>query len=152
MTLHKNIAVALIVALTGAVFARADEKFEKFASAQGRFTVEMPGKPTETTEKTPGGQTLHYTNVKSLIERYQVIYFDVPENVVRSNDPQKLFKAYTEGAYRGAKLQEEKKISFGPDNVPGFEYRVETVFKTDNGGMVPIFSRDRLVLTSNRLY
>src|SRR5262249_40923120 len=134
MTLGRNIAIALIVVLAGTVAVRAQERFEKFTSGQGRFTVEMPGKPAESSETTPRGQMLHNTIVKSLIERYQVTYFDLPDNIIRNHDPQKLFKAFTSGEYPGNKLEKENTIAFGADKLPGLEYRVETIVKTDNGG------------------
>jgi hypothetical protein len=152
-TLARSVAIAGMVIPFCSDLARADEKFEKFTSGAGRFTVEMPGKPTESTKKTQNGAELHYAVAKpSIIEQYQVVYFDLPENIVKGNEPKKIFKLYTDGEYADAKIEKQKDIAFGADKLPGTEYRADTVFKADNGGMVPVYIRERLVLSGNRIY
>jgi hypothetical protein len=135
-----------------ATAAPAEEKFQKFSSTDGRFTVEMPGKAAVSSTKSSEGVTMNFAIVKSLIEQYEVMYFDAPEQLIKNSEPQKLFKAFTDSEYPNMKLEKEKVIAFGTDKWPGLEYRVETVVKTDNGGMVPVFKRDRLILAGNRFY
>ncbi|HLW66043.1 MAG TPA: hypothetical protein VKS79_12100 [Gemmataceae bacterium] len=138
--------------LAFAAGAWAQEKFEKLTSTDGRYTVEMPGKPTQTSNKSGGGLELHYAIVKSVIEQYQVIYVDFADSVIRGKDPQALLKAYRDGEYAKKKFENEKEINFGSNKYPGTEYRVETVFETKDGGKVPVFIRERDLLVGNRLY
>jgi hypothetical protein len=145
-------SVALVITLVSGGAARAEQAFEKFKSAEARFSVEMPGKPEHTNHETPSGLVVHYFRFKSFIEAYQVHYVDFPESVVRGGEPRKLFKVYTSSEYPNKTLEGEKHIAFGTDMIPCLEYRIETTLVTDNGAKAPVFIRERLLLAGNRLY
>jgi hypothetical protein len=151
--MSRTILVITIVTwwLTGAAPAQ-EPKFERFTSEEGRFAVEMPGKPTATSQKTKDGLVIHYFTVQEFVERSTVAYIDYASGSFRGKDPQQVLKLFSSGQYANKKLEEEKQIAFGDDKVPGLEYRVATEVETDEGGKVPIFLRERLLLDGDRLY
>lgn len=140
----------IILAFAGS--ALAGDKLQKFTSAAGRFTVEMPAKVAERTHTTKGGIGIHYFDSQlSLLERFYVRFADFPDATIRGNDPMKLLKAYQSGEYRNDRILTEKTFQFGKDKIPGLEYKVESTFQT-NGAKVPVFIRERIFIVGTRLY
>jgi hypothetical protein len=145
-------AAGIVAILTIAGSTVAEDKFQKFTSAEGRFSADMPGKVTASSKTTPGGLEIHYLDSQlSILERFQVRYVDFSGSVFRGRDPQKLLKLYQEGEYRGDKVFSEKVTEVGANKLPGLEYKVESLVEV-NGSKVPVFHRERIFFVGTRLY
>src|SRR5581483_11906211 len=98
--------------------------FEKVTSQSGRFTVEMPGQPTDKVEKSDEGERHTFAVVAAGPKVYRVAYFDFPKEVAQK-DPQTVIKAYRDGFRSGKTLDGDKIITLGPGKIPGREYSLE---------------------------
>jgi hypothetical protein len=133
------------IAIASAETTSPTLSFQKVTSADGKFTVEMPGKPTDTTTDVSGWKH-HQSAVlivnKERVYRYVVSYMDL--SGVDLSDPQKLIQLYQIGCRKGQKILEEKPISLGTRKIPGRDYRIET--GTD------VMVHEWLLLDGARLY
>jgi hypothetical protein len=140
-------SVWLAISLAGATAAWADEpglKFERFRSAAGRFSLDMPGQP-EITEQSADGIAIHKFSVAvpATLSAFRLVYFDVPESV-KGKNPQDVIQAYETGSRAGAAFKENKEITLGEGKAPGREYRLVAA----DG----VFVRERTYLAGGRLY
>jgi hypothetical protein len=122
--------------LTGFLFAGAvcaedkpAPKWEEFKSEPGRFSVQLPGKPSEQvrTAKTSGGMVmLHFFTVQTDKVAYMVGYVDYPAATVQEQGPDTLLEGNRDSfiATVKGKLNLDKKITL--DGNPGREITVET--------------------------
>jgi hypothetical protein len=139
------VCAGIVLALAATGQAEAQELgFQKFASAEGRFAVDLPGK-AERSEEASGGMTFFKFSVpvpQSFLV-YRVEYFDVPEGA-RTRNPQEVIKAWESGFRKGARFEAETEITLGPGKVPGREYRLVG----EDGAWV----RERVYMSSGRIY
>jgi hypothetical protein len=140
-----SVGMGIVLALAATARAEAqDLSFQKFASAEGRFAVDLPGK-AERNEETSGGMTFFKFSVpvpQSFLV-FQVEYFDVPEGA-RTRNPHDVIKAWESGFRKGARFEAETEITLGPGKVPGREYRLVA----EDGAWV----RERVFMSSGRIY
>ncbi len=121
--------------------------FKEFRSAEGRFTVLMPGEPKRQTQNadTPVGKVemVMFTAGTNKIG-CAVSYADYPEQMVNSTDPQKLLDGATNGAVANVKgkLVSESKMSF--NGLPARNIVIEIPNKA--------FITARLILNGPRFY
>lgn len=139
-----GLAVVAGLALGGAAPADTVFEFTKFTSPAGRFSVELPGKPKEETQKNSDGSPQYIFSVSKLpVAEYRIYYSDFEPKVVQGKDPGVLLKAFRDGASKGAKIDSEKELTLGDAKVPALDYR----FARDK-----LFVRERAVLAGTRLY
>jgi hypothetical protein len=119
--------------------------FQKVTSADGKFTVEMPGKPAENTKDVTGWKHHEFAVLvvnKQQVYRFVVSYMDL--SGVNVSDPQKLIQLYQIGSRKGQKIVEEREIALGTLKIPGRDYKIDT------GN--DVFVREWLLLDGSRLY
>jgi hypothetical protein len=123
-------------------------KWKEFTSPEGRFSVRMPGTPTDQAQKinSPVGTIeLHVFVVEQSGAQYLVAYNDYPEAMVRSGDPEKVLDGARNGVVANVrgKLVSEVKITL--QQFPGREVRV----MIPDGAQI---MQTRLYFVKNRLY
>jgi hypothetical protein len=132
----------------GAGNRAADEKWQKFTSKEGRFSVLLPGKPMEKTEQVPGPggkkKELHTVLlVLSADKIYHLNYNDYPkEQIKEDKNKETAFDALRKAL--GGKVLSEKKITVGKNKAPGRELLIELPSKQ--------FYRSRVFFIGNRLF
>ena len=122
--------------------------WEEFTSAQGGFTVLMPGTPTEQkrTAKTASGSIdAHIFLVDQGDVAYMVAYSDYPDTMLQERTPKLILDGARDGAVAHAKgrLLSESIVSMNDHQ--GREVRIERL-----GGKVTITAR--IFLVRRRLY
>lgn len=127
------------------LMAQAD--WQKFSSDEGRFTVLLPGTPSEEsqTDKTEDGIPYqeHYFSVTQPNAVYFVTYSDIAGEEVNQVDPDAVLKAATEGLLSdGGKLVSNHEISLS--GYPGREIQ----YRDSQGNL----GNTRIFLVGGRLY
>jgi len=120
--------------------------FEKVSSAAGNFSVEMPGRPTETSKNYPGKATLHTFAVEAAGPSvFRIEYLDfVGDQTARIREPQQSILAYRGGFREGKTFEGDKEIALGPEKTPGREYSLEA--------QPGVFVRERMYSKDGRIY
>ena len=144
---------ALLVALSPLALSAQDKKPEPFVSKGGKFSVALPGKPSEKVRKIKSGdreQDLHVFSVEqkagTAVVAYVVTYLDYPKGTV-GEDKDKFLAGVVErnvGLLKG-KVAAEEKITLGKDKHPGRDVRVDLPDKKQ-------LYRARVFLVGDRVY
>ena len=130
---------------------RADEKWETFTSKDGKYSVSLPGKPTESEKKvdsSTGELTIHMALLAPNNDlAYLVTYNDYPEAALSGTDKDGMLDNVRDLNLKsfGGKVASEKKINIGKDKFPGREILLEKPSET-------AVYRARIFLVNNRLY
>ena len=133
-----SLCLAARLVLVGPARA-ADEKWQTFTSKEGRFSVALPGKPTEETKQvpTPGGKkkALHVFVLASAADQiYHLNYSDYSKEAIQEDkNKETAFDAIRDGnvkAFKG-KLVSDKKIAVGTGKKAGRELLIELPTKKD---------------------
>lgn len=137
-----------LILLTSFVFGAEEPKVTVFRSKDGKFSVTMPDKPTEKTNKvkTAAGEVeAHLFLVNQKDGTLLVSYSDYP--AVAADGVEKVLAGVVEGNVKSlkGKLASEEKITLGTKKHPGREIRVEV---PDSKRLY----RAKLFLVGNRLY
>jgi hypothetical protein len=126
--------------------------WQDYSSAPGRYTISIPGKPTEQIRKVPipnGTQLdLNLANVEVSDAAYLVSYLDYPADLLGKADPQTLLTQSLQGAVQNSiqgeiVKQEETTI----DGVPCRRFEAKGKVKEKDASAQGIFC-----LEKNRLY
>jgi hypothetical protein len=145
-----NCIGAVVVLLIMIGDSIADEpKLEKVTSKEGKFTVEMPGKPKESSKEinTPNGATTMYLfSLDGGAVAHLVTYSDHPAKVVKDLGTDKCLDNVRDGNVKGikGKLVDERKITIGKNRYPGRELII--TFGDSKA------YRARIYFVDNRLY
>ena len=148
-------APALLVLAFPLALCAEDKKEDKkptptaLKSKEGKFSVAMPDKPTERTNKVKtdiGELDLHAFLVDQTDRALVVMYSDYPDGSVAANTD-KVLAGCIEGNVKAlkGKLLTEDKITTGKAKFPGREIRIEMPDKKNT-------YRARLYLAGDRLY
>lgn len=141
------LSIIALCALELAACRRSD--LQEFRSAEGGFTVRMPGVPNEQTRvaNSPKGRIdIHVFVVENQKEgTYMIMYADYPEIIVKQKTPDAILDEARDGtvASAGGRLLAEEILSFG--KWPGREMNVEIA-----GGRGKM--RTRMCLAGRRIY
>ncbi len=130
--------------LTGLVAAVATaQPPAKFTSAEGKFAVTFPGKPTETKKPIrPGGDTMvSITQFEDADGGRLVLWNDI---TAKGYDPAKVLDGAAKGIAQQGKLVSDKPTTVGPDKVAARDVTADT----KDGYRV----RTLLVVANDRLY
>jgi hypothetical protein len=137
----------LILAIAATAWA-ADDDFQPFTSKDGGFTVSLPGKPEQSTSTTTtelGDVELHQFLARrpNDKETYVLIYCDLPAEMVKDADPEKLLDRSRDGGVASihGKVAKEDKVKL--DGNPGRGLEVDAL------GGTRLW---RLYLVGGRLY
>ncbi len=146
--LKLGLAVSVtVVAITG---AWAQKSWTTVSSAQGKFTILMPGKATFSTRKinTQAGQvdlnayTAPYGN-----SAFLVTYSDYPAAMMKKTDPKAVLKGAMNGAVGDGQLKHEEWTK-----VQGYNAVVFSALKEKSGSGFKWRYVEAAVLAKNRLY
>ena len=120
--------------------------FSEYTSADGRFTVRVPGAPRVSKKETPAGETV-LTTVEQPNGRYVVAYLDLKtepgEGAAKARER---LKNARDGAARsvGGTVLADRPITLA-SKYPGRDVTIELPGKED-------LARDRMYLVNGRLY
>jgi hypothetical protein len=119
--------------------------FQKFTSSSGKFSVDMPGKPVESTDKHMDWTQYTFAALAPDKSVYRVEYIQfAPNNAPQYANPQEGLTRFRDGFRKGKIIHDDKVISLGQEKVPGREYWIEA----DPG----VYVRERLFRRGDRLY
>jgi len=140
--------VGLILAFAGATLAADPSDFKPFTPKEGGFTVSFPGKPdvsTSTTTTELGDVDMHQFVAKRTKDKetYALIYCDLPADLVKDADPEKLLDRLRDGGVASVHGKPAKENKIKLDANPGRELEVSGV------GGTRLW---RLYLVNGRLY
>jgi len=145
--------VGLLFAFVGLVNqsrAADNSDFKPFPTKEGKFTISFPGKPDVSTSKVkmPNGEIeMHVAQTMRGKNRepYTVTYNDVPDDVLKAGDADKIFDSARDGglAVTQGKLTKETKVAKTDKNPPSRDLEVEIRGTT---------AYYRMLLVGNRLY
>lgn len=137
-----NTVLPLSTPIAAQAVMLTQSNWQQFSSAEGNFTVSLPGVPTEQSEKDDDGSVANNFTVVNGDTVYLVTYSDLVGEVNRVN-PVEIFDAVCEGyTADGDKLVNKREIEL--DGHPG---RIVELNTTD--GMV---GKASMYLVGNRLY
>ena len=145
------LALAVLPWIILAAASRADESWETFTSKEGKFSISLPGKPTEQKQQAPsalGQLDVHLFSVEPAADRaYVVSYTDYPDGSVTKENRDRVLDATTRGVVKSLKgrLVSETRISIGKDESPGREVLIELPGKAS-------FYRGRVYAVKDRLF
>ncbi len=139
--MRKILAVAVLALFASGLVAQDAKKYE---SKDGKFSVKFPAEPKTNTSKAKDID-LVVTIVEKGKGGFAVIYSDMPADVVKGAQAQKLLQGGETGLVEQfkAKVSSSKETTFGPKKYPAREIVAE---KDEN------HLRILLVLADNRLY
>src|SRR4030042_4579780 len=143
--------VVLIVLLSVAGCKRVNWK--EFSSANGKFSVMMPGEPQEQHEtvKTAVGPVDLYMHILDVgTSAYIVGYSDYPEDLIKNSEVNILLEGARNGAISNIRgtLVNEKDISIAGNPGKEFNFSVPHRPELPNKGI----GKSRIFLVGNRLY
>jgi hypothetical protein len=144
-----SLAVAAGLCFTAAV--RAEDKWETYSSKGGKYSVSLPGKPTESDkpiDSAAGEITIHMALLSPNNDlAYLVTYNDYPDAALAGTDKEGMLDGVRDGNLKsfGGKVASEKKMTIGKDKFPGREILLE------KAGETTVY-RARMYLVNNRLY
>jgi hypothetical protein len=136
--------VVLIAFLTGC----GQATWEEFSSREGAFSVLMPGRPTEKSQKanTPAGAIeIHLFALEQGGFAYIVGYNDYPEAIVRAANVDKMLDGARDGAVSNTQGKLLSELIISMDKYSGRELRIEA----PDGKHT---TRVRIYMVKNRLY
>jgi hypothetical protein len=118
--------------------------WQTFISDEGGFSIDMPGKPTNSTQPSSAGTTTYLFSLTKGSDSYLASYTDVPVNLAEL-DPEQLLDNGRDGALNstGGELVEESKITLGKYPGRDFTYKITAL----NGNI-----RQRAYVVDQRLY
>ena len=127
-----------------------DQVREEYSPQAGKFSIRFPGKPKESnqTTKSPIGEVKVFTATYATSDGnvYMVSYSDLPMGATKPENHDTFFDGIKEGL-RGKewKINNDKKIEFGTDKLPGREIELEKEKVSQR-------AKFRVILRDNRLY
>jgi hypothetical protein len=146
-------SLMLVFALSPLALAAEEKKDPPkdppFTSKGGKFSVNLPGKPSEKTRKIKVGDReldLHVVSVEQKDRAFVVTYLDYPKGTV-GDDKDKFLAGVVErnvGLLKG-KVSAEEKITLGKDKHPGRDVKVDMPDKKQ-------LYRARVFLVGDRVY
>ena len=128
----------LAVAL-GAAQTAPEQDWIKYSDETGRFSVMYPGNPVHSSD-TRNGVVIHYFRLAQEPRRYQVLYGDYPESVLKYDIETRL-NAERDGFIASLgpnKLLDQKRfeITRGKDRLPALVFTLETEHMTHKALLV----------------
>lgn len=123
-------------------------RWEEFSSAEGAFTVLMPGDPeaqVDTVNTAAGRLDLHSFMVEQGDRVYGVSYADYPEVAVEGSDPETMLDGARDGAVANVQGTLLSELIISLEGHPGREIKVEVA-----GGEYTL--QARIFLVDSRLY
>jgi hypothetical protein len=141
---RKWIYGAVLLALIGCQWLR----WKEFTSSEGRFSVLMPGTPTDQAQKvnSPVGVIdLHVFVVEQSGAQYLVAYNDYPDAMVKTGDPEKVLDGARNGIVANVRGRLLSEVKITLQQFPGRELKVMV---PDGAQMM----QTRLYFVKNRLY
>src|SRR5262245_47356704 len=149
--MNRHLISLAVMGLLLSTAVRADDKWETFSSKDGKYSVSLPGKPTESDKKVEsaaGELTIHMALPSPNNDlAYLVTYNDYPDAAIGGADKEAMLDGVRDGNLKsfGGKVASEKKINIGKDKFPGREILLE------KAGETTVY-RARMYLVNNRLY
>jgi hypothetical protein len=121
--------VGLMLAFAGAAFAADPNDFKPFTPKEGGFAISFPGKPevsTSTTTTELGEVEMHQFVAKRAKDKetYALIYCDLPADLVKDADPEKLLDRLRDGGAASVRGRPAKENKIKLDANPGRELEV----------------------------
>lgn len=139
-------SAVLLLALVGASAAQDKIDLKVYASAEGKFKVQMPGEVKTTKKDVEAGgkkMVMNFASATSGKDRAVVMtYLDLPDPIGEGARKSTVEKTATAAAQKG-KVISSKERDHGPDKLPGRD----CLFENDKH-----FVRYRSVLSGQRLY
>jgi hypothetical protein len=142
---------ALLVALTPLALSAEDKKPAPFVSKDGKFSVALPGKPTEKMNKVKVGDAEATLYVFSIDQKepkcgYVITYLDYPKGTVGA-EKEKFVAGVVERnvANLKGKVASNEAVTLGKQKHPGRDVRVELADKKQ-------LYRARVFLVGDRVY
>jgi hypothetical protein len=140
--------ISLVLAIAGTSLAADPGDFKPFTPKEGGFTVSFPGRPDQSTSTTTtemGEVAMHQFVARRSRDKetYVVIYCDLPADLVKDADPEKLLDRMRDGGVASVHGKPAKENKIKLDANPGRELEV-----TGLGGA----RLWRLYLVNGRLY
>ena len=142
--------LVLLLALSPLALSAQDKKDASFVSKAGKFSINLPAKPTEKTTKVKVGDRdvdLHVFSISSQKDRaYVVTYSDYPKDKI-GEDKDKFLAGVVERnvALLKGKVAAEEKVALGKAKHPGREVRVDLPDKKQ-------LYRARVYVVGDRVY
>jgi hypothetical protein len=115
----------LVLLVTG--FGAQAETWTTYESAAGLFRVDMPGKPEESQQTTPMGNSLSVAMLVTTSAAYSVMFADPPPNTRSALPEAEVLEKIRDAQAQGHKLLRDKPITIAGN--PGREY---VIARTDN--------------------
>jgi hypothetical protein len=122
-----SLLIALLVAGTGAPGLARAQIWAMYESEAGRFRVDMPGKPTESQQTSPKGNTQTAAMLLTKSAVYVVMFGDAPPNTHSALPEAEVLEKIRDGMAQGHKLLRDKPITIAGH--PGREF---VIARTDN--------------------
>lgn len=120
---------ASLVLAASALLAAESAEFKPFTPKDGRWTISFPGKPEQSTS--PTNTELGAVEVHEFIARrpkdkdaYVLIYCDLPADLVKDADPEKLLDRLRDGGAASVHGKPAKENKIKLDGNPGRELEV----------------------------
>ena len=138
--------------VTQSLFANDQISWRDFSSAQGRYSIIMPGAPddqTLTIDTTAGPIDKHLALFENRSGAFVVIYADYPASLARQADPQQLLDDERDNAIAATKgaLFNERRLAL--DGHPGREIKIDI---PGDGALPAGVMTVRYYLVGDRLY
>ncbi len=144
MMVLKSIVLGLVLALL-ATAGVAAQGWSEYRSVEGRYRIDMPGKPTLETEQVEL-EDQEVPMMQAIVSRsdatYLSAYMDFPAEQIRGLPPRKVLENARDGAVEDFKLRSDKELTVA--GAPAREYVIE-----QDEGVVLVM---RIVLVGARLY
>ncbi|MBN1431094.1 MAG: hypothetical protein JXB07_22180 [Anaerolineae bacterium] len=115
----------------------------EFVSDEGKFSVLMPGTPTEETQTTTDGTDIHMFSVEDWGDAYLVGYSDFPQDIIEGTDAEMLLDFARDGAAGDGTILSETSIT-----INGYPGRALEIDSSDDD----IVLYANIYLVDNRLY
>jgi len=140
-----RIALTFSLLIACAVAAGQGKPVDKYASKEGRYSVQFPDKPMKSTKKT-GGVDLNVALVAQGMGAFGVVYSDLPPETTKIVKPKELIDG---GQQKGfvesfkAKITSSKDFEFGKEMYPAREIV---------GANDQLHLRIQIILAGDRVY
>lgn len=139
--------ILLILTVLGTLVPE-ESSWEEYASTEGRFSVLLPGNPSEKVETmntAAGPIDLHLFSVHGNDFEYSLAYNDYPDSLIQDVGPDAMLDRVRDGFVAGVKGKLLSELIISLDEYPGRELKIEI---TGGTGTV----RSRIFMVRHRLY
>lgn len=146
--------IAFLSTVTGGrtLLTLGQPAWQEYQSQVGRYSVLMPGRPSEQTQavnSAVGPLDMHVSSVEDRSGAYLVMYVDYPADLIRSDQANEILDGAVQGAVANVNGQLVRQQNFPLGAVPGREIEFEAPAQ---GNQPATRIKVRYFLTNDRLY